>query len=203
MRNAFRRAKFLVHIHSRLNGQNVTAIRWFSITLGTGIVSILLHNLPYNGSWLYWISVIMFVLNVFLFSVFLLISILRYAIYPEIWFVMIRHPSQSLFIGTFPVGLATIINMIVFVCIPAWGSWAIYLVGAKLYAYMQIKMLTALGLGIVVAGRCDSCLYVLLPPICNVSRSAHFPKPIFPTERLSWLITSIKVCTVIKPSFPR
>lgn len=23
-----------------------------------------------------------------------------------------------------PMGLATIINMIVFVCVPAWGSWA-------------------------------------------------------------------------------
>jgi hypothetical protein len=34
---------------------------------------------------------------------------------------MIRHPAQSLFIGTFPMGLATIINMIVFVCVPAWG----------------------------------------------------------------------------------
>ena len=62
---------------------------------------------------------------------FLLISILRYTIYPEIWFAMIRHPAQSLFLGTFPMGLATIINMIVFVCVPAWGTWAIYLVCAE------------------------------------------------------------------------
>lgn len=27
-------------------------------------------------------------------------------------------------IGTIPMGLATIINMIVFVCVPAWGTWA-------------------------------------------------------------------------------
>lgn len=113
-----------MHIHNK-------SIRWFSVIMGTGIVSILLHNLPYNGSWLYWISVIIFALNVFLFSVFLLISILRYTIYPEIWFAMIRHPAQSLFLGTFPMGLATIINMIVFVCVPVWGTWAIYLVCAK------------------------------------------------------------------------
>ena len=102
--------------------------RWFSVIMGTGIVSVLLHNLPYNGIWLYWISVVVFALNVFLFCAFLLISILRYAIYPEIWVVMIRHPAQSLFLGTFPMGLATIINMIVFVCVPAWGTWAVYLV---------------------------------------------------------------------------
>lgn len=96
--------------------------------MGTGIVSILLHDLPYNGEWLYWISVVIFALNVSLFMVFLLLSILRYAIFPEIWFAMIRHPAESLFLGTIPMGLATIINMIVSVCVPVWGDWAIQLV---------------------------------------------------------------------------
>lgn len=107
---------------------NSTVPRWFAVTMGTGIVSILLHNLPYNGIWLYWISVVIFALNVFLFNVFLIISILRYTFYPQIWFVMICHPTQSLFLGTFPMGLATIINMVVFVCVPTWGTWAVYLV---------------------------------------------------------------------------
>jgi tellurite resistance protein TehA-like permease len=96
--------------------------------MGTGIVSILLHNLPYNGIWLYWISVVIFALNVLLFSIFLIVSILRYSLYPRIWHAMIRHPAQSLFLGTFPMGLATIINMIIFVCAPSWGNWAVYLV---------------------------------------------------------------------------
>ncbi|CZR67840.1 related to malic acid transport protein [Phialocephala subalpina] len=95
---------------------------WFSVTMGTGIVSILLYNLPYNGEWLYWLSVGIFVLNVVLFVVFFLISLLRYVLYPEIFIAMIRHPGQSLFVGTFPMGLATIINMIVFICVPAWGG---------------------------------------------------------------------------------
>jgi hypothetical protein len=102
---------------------------WFSVTMGNGIVSILLHNLPYNGDWLYWISVVIFCLNVALFILFTFISIVRYTVYPEIWFAMIRHPAQSLFIGTFPMGLATIINMIVFVCVPAWGYRFVQLVG--------------------------------------------------------------------------
>ena len=95
---------------------------WFSINMGTGIVSILLHNLPYNGEWLYWISVLLFALNVLLFAIFLFISILRYTLYPNIWVAMIRHPVQGLFLGTFPMGFATIVNMIVFVCVPAWGD---------------------------------------------------------------------------------
>jgi tellurite resistance protein TehA-like permease len=105
---------------------------WFAVNMGTGIVSILLHNLPYNGPWLQYISYIFFALNVALFVLFLLLSLLRYTLYPRIWKAMIRHPAQSLFLGCFPMGLATIINMICFVCIPNWGgewwrvAWALW-----------------------------------------------------------------------------
>ena len=67
--------------------------------MGTGIVSILLHGLPYNADWLYWLSVIVFALNVGLFVVFTVISLLRYTLYPGIWGAMLRHPVQSLFLG--------------------------------------------------------------------------------------------------------
>ncbi|KAJ5999844.1 hypothetical protein N7481_000253 [Penicillium waksmanii] len=105
---------------------------WFSVNMGTGIVAILLNNLPYNGEWLYWLSVVVFAWNVFLFCTFLCISILRYSLYPEIWSAMIRHPSASMFLGTFPIGLATIIEMVALVCVPAWGpraanlAWALW-----------------------------------------------------------------------------
>ncbi|PYH64104.1 TDT family transporter [Aspergillus vadensis CBS 113365] len=96
---------------------------WFSVTMGTGIVSILLNTLPYNGQWLYWISVVLFSFNVLLFTIGCIITFLRYTLYPEIFFAMIKHPVQSMFIGTFPMGFATIINMFCFVCVPAWGDW--------------------------------------------------------------------------------
>jgi tellurite resistance protein TehA-like permease len=98
---------------------------WFSVTMGTGIVSILLISIPYQGRWLYWLSVIFFVLNTVLFSLALTISFLRYTLYPEIWFVMIADATNSLFLGTIPMGFATLVEMWIFVCIPAWGSWAI------------------------------------------------------------------------------
>ncbi|OJD14537.1 hypothetical protein AJ78_05118 [Emergomyces pasteurianus Ep9510] len=116
---------------------------WFTINMGTGIVSILLFGLPYNGEWLYWISVGIFGLNVFLFSVFLTISILRYAIWPEIWGVMLQHPFQSLFIGTFPMGLSTIVSMIALVCSPAWGSWVQIVAWALWIANSVIAVLCA------------------------------------------------------------
>ena len=101
--------------------------RWFSVNMGTGIVSILLFEMPYNARWLYWLSVVVFALNVFLFVIFLILSLLRYILYPRLWRAMLRHPTQSLFLGTFPMGFATLVSMVVLVCVPAWGSWAITL----------------------------------------------------------------------------
>lgn len=75
--------------------------------MGTGIVSILLHNLPYNAQWLQYVSYAFFGFNLLLFSVFSVISALRYTLYPEIWGVLIAHPAQSLFLGCFPMALAS------------------------------------------------------------------------------------------------
>ena len=90
--------------------------------MSTGIVSILLHQLPYNGDWLRIISDIFFVLNLVLFVLFTFISCLRYMRYPHLFSAVLRHPHQSLFVATFPVGLATLVNMTILVCVPAWGK---------------------------------------------------------------------------------
>lgn len=125
-------------------------VRWFSINMGTGIVSILLFTLPYNGKWLYWISVGLFGLNVVLFCAFLLLSILRYSLYPGIWGTMIREPVQSMFIGTLPMGFATIIDMMAFVCVPAWGPW----VAIVAWAFWIVDA--------IVSAACALCLPFLL-----------------------------------------
>lgn len=98
--------------------------------MGTGVVSVLLFSMPYNGVWLYYLSLIVFCLNVFLFVTFTVITLLRYILYPTIWMTMLRHPTQSLFVGCFPIALCTIINMIVYTCVPAWGPWVIDLAWA-------------------------------------------------------------------------
>lgn len=45
---------------------------------------------------------------------------------------MLYHPQQSLFLGTLPMGFGTIVNMLVFVCLPHFGqgfrtfTWALW-----------------------------------------------------------------------------
>ena len=85
---------------------------WFSVTMGTGVVSILLHNLHYNAIWLYWISIGFFGLNVVLFILFSVISCLRYMMFKGVWSAMIGHPVQSLFLGTLSTELLCYLSMV-------------------------------------------------------------------------------------------
>jgi tellurite resistance protein TehA-like permease len=66
--------------------------------MGTGIVAILLHQLPYQFPGLAVISIIFMCLNVLLFLILFVASAVRYAMWPEIWGLMLRHPVQSLFL---------------------------------------------------------------------------------------------------------
>jgi tellurite resistance protein TehA-like permease len=95
--------------------------------MGTGVIAVLLFRLPYNGKWLYELSIIFFVFDFVLFVLFCLISALRYLLFPEIWAAMLNHPTESLFLGTCPLSLGILLQMIVNVCVPTWGSWAVTL----------------------------------------------------------------------------
>ncbi|KAF4307458.1 c4-dicarboxylate transporter malic acid transport protein [Botryosphaeria dothidea] len=99
---------------------------WYSITMATGMAALVLHALPYQNQTVIVLYTIIFILNVFLFVVISMLAILRYTLYPQTWGMMIRHPVQSLFLGCCPMGLTTVINMFIFVCIEGagWGKWA-------------------------------------------------------------------------------
>jgi tellurite resistance protein TehA-like permease len=69
---------------------------------------------------------VVFAFNTLLFAAALLISCVRYILWPKVWCIMIHDPHHSLFLGAVPIGFATIINMFFYVCVPAWGRSASY-----------------------------------------------------------------------------
>jgi tellurite resistance protein TehA-like permease len=97
--------------------------RWFAVTMGTGIVSVLMTSIPFDTPVLYYLSIIFFLLNIALFTLAFITSVLRYTLYPEIWHVMIQDPTNSLFLATIPMGFATLIEGWVSICVPIWGEW--------------------------------------------------------------------------------
>ena len=71
------------------------------------------------------------------------------------------------------MGLATIINMVVFVCVPVWGPGTVTLVSLELPCELTLHLIdylrkSSIGLGFVV----DRCRYlsrnVLLPSVRDV-----------------------------------
>ena len=122
----------------------------FAVTMGTGIVSVLLHALsdlyPQHHSSLKLLGIIFFMLNMFLFAAISVISILRYTLYPATWTLMLQHPVQSLFLGALPMGFATIINMFVAVCVPAWGGSTPFVVWAMWWADVVVSVACCLWL---------------------------------------------------------
>lgn len=92
--------------------------------MGTGIVAILLFLIPFHASWLYYLSLIFFILNAFLFALGTGLTVLRYLLYPRVWPVMLRDPVDPLFLATCLIGFATLIEMWIFICVPIWGQWA-------------------------------------------------------------------------------
>ncbi|KAL1748623.1 voltage-dependent anion channel [Schizophyllum fasciatum] len=79
---------------------------WFAANMGTGAISILFHSFPYanDSTTMNVFTLIFFGLNVLMFLVFSAISASRYLLFPGVWSLMIHHPVQSLFLGTFPMG---------------------------------------------------------------------------------------------------
>ncbi len=124
----------------------LTSLSWFTATMGTGITSMLLHDLPYNALWLYWLSIVVFIFNVVLFVSFLALSLARYLCWTGAWIAMIHHPEESLFLAAVPMSLGTIVCMLRYVCVDAWGTpardlivtlWVIEVVLSVLCAFIQ------------------------------------------------------------------
>lgn len=80
--------------------------------MGTGVTSALITNFPYGGGTVpaLWLGFGFWLLNLMLFVFVCGCTIARYLMFPELWKLMLDHPTQSLFIGCFPMGAATLIN---------------------------------------------------------------------------------------------
>ena len=79
--------------------------------MGTGIVSEVLFLMPYRGPGQKTAGVVFFIANMVLFTLFTVITITRYIMFPKIPRLLIQHPSESLYVGTVPMAWATIVNM--------------------------------------------------------------------------------------------
>lgn len=93
---------------------------WFATLMGVGQTAAVLHNFPFGAHWLRVFGIVIWGISIAMFIVFNLMFIVRFIKYPSQFKRMMKHPGQSAFLGCYPMGFATIINMIHFI----WGKKA-------------------------------------------------------------------------------
>ena len=83
---------------------------WFTATMGTGVVAMILAQLPFASSVLFMLATKLWQFNILLFAVFSVLYALRWILFPTEAKQIFTHPNMSLFLGAIPMGLATIAN---------------------------------------------------------------------------------------------
>lgn len=95
---------------------------WFAATMGTGILALALPQVPGAGSTLRAIGEGLWLFNICLFTLFTVLYAARWIAFFHEAKRIFSHNIVSMFIGTIPMGLATIINGFLFFGLPRWGD---------------------------------------------------------------------------------
>ena len=119
---------------------------WFAATMGTGVLALALAQLPVHipgqrafaeGLWLF---------NIGLFILFSVLYGARWMLYFDEARRIFGHSTVSMFFGTIPMGLATIINGFLVFGVPRWGGEMVQV--AEVLWWIDVAM--ALGCGVLI-----------------------------------------------------
>ncbi|MBY4672324.1 TDT family transporter [Burkholderia multivorans] len=97
---------------------------WFAVTMGNGIVALVLATLPFRFPGQQGMAVALWCADVVLYAVCVAMLLTRVIRYPDTLQPMLRHPLQSMFLGAIPMGLVPIINGCVLFAAPVIGPAA-------------------------------------------------------------------------------
>lgn len=95
---------------------------WFSATMGTGILAQALAQIPFAQSTLFEIGEKLWLLNIGLFTLFAILYAARWIFFGHEAKEIFGHNTVSMYIGTIPMGLATIINGFLTFGAARWGE---------------------------------------------------------------------------------
>jgi C4-dicarboxylate transporter/malic acid transport protein len=101
---------------------------WFAATMGTGVLALALAQLPLAIPGLHAIAEGLWLFNILLFSLFTVAYAARWILFFDEARRIFGHSTVSMFFGTIPMGLATIINGFLLFGLPRWGDGVIHLV---------------------------------------------------------------------------
>lgn len=116
---------------------------WFAATMGTGVLALALAQLPFNLPGLHAIAEGLWLFTIGLFVLFSLLYAARWVMFFHEARRIFGHSTVSMFFGTIPMGLATILNGLLLFGLPRWGSEVIPL--AEVLWWLDVAMALACG----------------------------------------------------------
>lgn len=116
---------------------------WFAATMGTGVLALALAQLPFDLPGLRAIAEGLWLFTIGLFLLFSALYAARWVMFFHEARRIFGHSTVSMFFGTIPMGLATILNGLLLFGLPRWGSDVLPL--AELLWWLDVAMSLACG----------------------------------------------------------
>lgn len=116
---------------------------WFAVTMGTGILSLALAQLPGNLAVLRAAGEALWFLNIGLFVLFSVMYASRWLMFFDEARQVFGHSTVSMFFGTIPMGLATLISGLLVYGPARWGNAIVPL--AEALWWLDVAMAMACG----------------------------------------------------------
>ncbi|MFS2096381.1 TDT family transporter [Pseudomonas sp. Pseusp11] len=116
---------------------------WFAATMGTGVLALALAQLPLAIPGLRELAEGLWLFNIVLFVLFTAMYAARWVMFFDEARRIFGHSTVSMFFGTIPMGLATIINGFLLFGLPRWGDGVIHL--AEVLWWLDVAMSLACG----------------------------------------------------------
>jgi C4-dicarboxylate transporter/malic acid transport protein len=116
---------------------------WFVATMGTGILSAVLTQLPVHVPGMFQLAEALWMLNIVMFLTFSFLYTARWVLFFDEARRVFGHSTVSMFFGTIPMGMATIINGFLTFGLSRWGDAALHL--AEVLWWLDVAMSLACG----------------------------------------------------------
>ena len=116
---------------------------WFAATMGTGVLALALAQLPVQIPGLHALAEGLWLFNIGLFILFSVLYGARWVMYFDEARRIFGHSTVSMFFGTIPMGLATIINGFLLFGVARWGSDMVQV--AHVLWWLDVAMSLAFG----------------------------------------------------------
>lgn len=116
---------------------------WFTVSMGTGVVALIVSEFPMLKAFTWQFGTGLWYFNILLFVLFSVLYGLRWAFYPHEAKQIFQHPSMSLFLGTIPMALATILNGFLKYGQPIYGDTAVQIAQMLWYTDVVLALLVA------------------------------------------------------------